>query len=77
MSETLDETTSVITIVVNGDSQTLPPRTSIGELIKRLGIRSPAIAVELNASLLTRDQYNSTMLCDGDQLEVVTLVGGG
>ncbi len=36
-----------------------------------------ALAVEINGELLPCSQYASTKLCDADQIEVVTLVGGG
>ena len=81
MSNAVDNPSSksseTIIVTVNGEPQLLSLGTSVTDLIMRLGIRTPAIAVELNADILTRDQYGSTILSQGDQLEVVTLVGGG
>jgi thiamine biosynthesis protein ThiS len=35
------------------------------------------VAVELNRQLVPRAQFAQRMLAEGDELEVVTLVGGG
>ncbi|QEG23989.1 sulfur carrier protein ThiS [Mariniblastus fucicola] len=36
-----------------------------------------AVAVELNAEIVPRNQFSQTNLNAGDEVEVVTLVGGG
>jgi thiamine biosynthesis protein ThiS len=33
--------------------------------------------VERNRDIVMRDTYGSTMLCEGDALEIVHFVGGG
>lgn len=35
------------------------------------------IAVERNGEIVPKAQYNETVLCDGDVVEVVSFVGGG
>jgi len=40
-------------------------------------IKTRAIAVELNKEIVPADQHHTTNVSPGDQLEVVTLVGGG
>ena len=35
------------------------------------------VAVELNLDILPKSQYESTVLKDGDSVEVVSFVGGG
>ena len=35
------------------------------------------VAVERNRDIVPRDRYDQTLLADGDQLEIVSLVGGG
>jgi len=37
----------------------------------------PPFAVEVNRRLVRREAYPVTALADGDQVEIVTLVGGG
>lgn len=35
------------------------------------------IAIERNGEIVFRSQYDKTILCDGDTIEVVCFVGGG
>ncbi|MGN0159258.1 MAG: sulfur carrier protein ThiS [Brotaphodocola sp.] len=35
------------------------------------------IAVERNNEIVPKSQYDTTVLCDGDVIEVVSFVGGG
>ena len=35
------------------------------------------IAVERNGDIVPKSQYGDTLLCDGDNVEVVSFVGGG
>ena len=51
--------------------------TSVRCLLDELGVTRARIAVELNCEMLPRERHDSTVLRDGDQLEVVSFVGGG
>jgi thiamine biosynthesis protein ThiS len=64
------------TIIVNGEHMSFAGGT-VSDLLKTLGIKTRAIAVELNRDVVPADQHHSTNVSPGDQLEVVTLVGGG
>ena len=64
------------TVTVNGDTLLFAGGT-VSDLLKRLGIKTRAIAVELNQEIVPADQHLTTDVCPGDCLEVVTLVGGG
>ena len=46
-------------------------------LLTQLQIDSRRVAVELNLVVLKRDAFASTMLRDGDEVEIVNFVGGG
>lgn len=35
------------------------------------------LAVERNGEIVPKHSYGTTVLCDGDQVEIVTFVGGG
>ena len=54
-------------------------RTVVGEIpiVTTLDLRPELVAVERNRDLVPRDRRAETRLEEGDQLEVVTLVGGG
>jgi sulfur carrier protein len=70
-------TATNIRITLNGEPRALPPGTTVDGLVGDLGLRSDVVAVELNERLVARTARTSTVLRDGDRLEVVTLVGGG
>lgn len=62
---------------VNGEPRTVPPDRSIAELLADLGVTARHVAVEVNQQLVPRSEHATHLLADGDQLEIVTLVGGG
>ena len=67
----------MIQIVCNGEQRTLTPSTTVSMLLEELGIRLGYVAVEINDQIVPRKQHDECELCDGDRLEIVTLVGGG
>ena len=66
-----------IEVRVNGEQRKLPTGSSIVELVVLLGLRPEVVAVERNRALVPRAQHAQTLLAAGDELEVVTLGGGG
>jgi sulfur carrier protein len=64
-------------IEVNGEARDVPPGTTVAVLLSELGATSGPVAVERNRSIVTRAEHASTLLCEGDCLEVVHFVGGG
>jgi thiamine biosynthesis protein ThiS len=67
----------VPTIVLNGESRPTSERQSVADLLRELGLDPRVVAVERNREIVPRAQHGQTLLADGDQLEVVTFVGGG
>ena len=64
-------------IFYNGESRTVRDGITIAELLDELTLDPRRVAVEVNQELAPRDRHRETTLHEGDQLEVVTLVGGG
>ena len=64
-------------IRVNGDPVELPAELSILQLLEQLHIDPRLVAVEHNLSIIKRARYESTLIGDGDQIEIVNFVGGG
>lgn len=64
-------------VTVNGERQEFSEPLTVSDLIDKLQIRRRGIAVELNGTILNLAQHSETVLSDGDQLEVVSLAGGG
>ena len=66
-----------MTIFVNGQPRELTPPLTVAELLRCLEIPPRGVAVEVNLQLVSRRRHAEHQLSDGDQLEIVTLVGGG
>lgn len=66
-----------ITITVNGESVTCPYQISVGNIITKLDYNPRLVAIEYNGEILHRQHWSNTQLNPGDQLEIVTIVGGG
>jgi sulfur carrier protein len=69
--------TEDLRIRVNGEELLLPPGASVTQLLERLKVSTPRVAVERNREILPKSSYASTLLEEGDSFEVVELVGGG
>lgn len=70
------QTTNTIEIKVNGDAVSLTTPANVATLIKVRAPRPP-FAVEVNKRLVRHKEYDATPLAAGDNVEIVTLVGGG
>ncbi|HWZ86757.1 MAG TPA: sulfur carrier protein ThiS [Thermoanaerobaculia bacterium] len=69
--------TAEVAIRVNGEPMRLPSGASVADLLEKLKIATPRVAVERNREILPKAQYAGTSLAEGDVFEVVELVGGG
>lgn len=63
-------------IKLNGEEYGTRAKT-VGELLKELDIIPERVAVELNIKIIKKDKYVETGIHDGDQIEIVSFVGGG
>ena len=68
---------SEVNIAFNGDEKTLAVGTTVAELLEALELNAKHVAVEVNFEVVPRDQHQDHVLNDGDEMEVVTFVGGG
>ena len=64
-------------ITLNGDEREIPSGMSIAALVEELGLARDQVAVERNRELVSRALHAEMVLAEGDEVEVVTLVGGG
>ena len=67
----------MITITVNGRPRQFDCEMPLPELIRRLEITFPRIAVAHNGEVLRQEEHATTTVRDGDTLEIVRMVGGG
>lgn len=66
-----------LTLTVNGEEKQCPPTTTLPQFLEQQGMNPKLVAVEYNGQILHRQYWQSTIIANGDNLEVVTIVGGG
>ena len=64
-------------IVFNGEEREFAAPLTIADLLQHFDLKSRHVAVEVNLELAPRARHGEGLIRDGDQIEVVTLVGGG
>jgi thiamine biosynthesis protein ThiS len=70
-------------ITLNGDRHEIAGPSgatvnmTVSDLLASLQIDARRVAVELNLAVLKRDTFASTMIHEGDAVEIVNFVGGG
>lgn len=67
----------MVSILVNGEQKTVDPETTVSGLLQQLKMNPRFLAVELNRRVVPRAEHDRVKLVANDQLEIVTLVGGG
>ena len=72
-----DSKASSVLIKINGENKDIPQNISILKLIESLKINKDRVVIELNKKIVKKDQFDSILLLENDQLEIVTFVGGG
>jgi thiamine biosynthesis protein ThiS len=66
-----------VTIRLNGEPYEIAAPLTISGLLATLDIDPRRVAVEHNLVVIKRDRYDSTVVDNGDEVEIVNLVGGG
>jgi thiamine biosynthesis protein ThiS len=66
-----------LTIRVNGEPLEIAGPITISALLANLKIDSRLVAVEHNLRVIKRAEYDSAMIAEGDEIEIVNFVGGG
>jgi len=61
----------------NGEQTEVRDGILLKDFLQQNGYRLQVIAVERNLKIVPKDAYASTVLQDGDDVEVVSFMGGG
>ncbi len=67
----------MIDFSVNGKPYQGEAGMTVADLLKQLDLKHQRIAVEVNEDVLSKTVFGTTILEEGDQVEVVSFVGGG
>jgi thiamine biosynthesis protein ThiS len=64
-------------MTINGREQDFDAPLTVAALVEKLGWEPRKIAVERNLEIVPRSAHQTTLLQDGDRIEIVNFVGGG
>jgi thiamine biosynthesis protein ThiS len=65
-----------VKIKVNGEDREVADGTTVAQLIEQHKLTPQKVAIELNRRLIRSEKYDAA-LSAGDEVEIVTFVGGG
>jgi len=63
-------------VKINGEKLNIAGKT-VAEYLATTNYDQKRIAVERNGDIVPKSQCGDTLLCDGDNIEIVSFVGGG
>jgi thiamine biosynthesis protein ThiS len=64
-------------VILNGTSHEFPAPVAIRGLLDQLGLGEKPVVVELNLRAIFPREFPSTMVNEGDRLEIVQITAGG
>ena len=65
-------------IQVNGNEQEVEVPISVIELIKKNDVAQPEmVSIQVNGEFLPRENFSSTLIYDGDEVDFLYFMGGG
>lgn len=67
----------MMTVIANSQTYTLQTGSTIADLLQSFNVAPARVVVQLNGNIIPRGDFGATILHEGHQLEIVTLVGGG
>lgn len=64
-------------VTVNGKEKEFEEGLTLTEMIKALDLDITGMIVEKNLEVMSRSEYDDIIVNDGDNIELIRLVGGG
>ncbi len=64
-------------IILNGEEIVIDKGFSIKNLLERFALEPKKIAVEKNLEIVSRSKFESTLINEGDRIEIIHFIGGG
>ncbi|MCP9946155.1 sulfur carrier protein ThiS [Streptomyces somaliensis] len=68
---------AVVAVSVNGEPRELTAPATLDAVVAALTAAPSGVAAAVNESVVPRGRWASTVLADGDRVEVLTAVQGG
>jgi len=66
-----------IRVCINGEPYEMPGVQTLAALLAKLNIPAERVAIELNKAIVRKREWESTLIGEGAQVEIVEFVGGG
>ncbi|MGG5254084.1 sulfur carrier protein ThiS [Neobacillus sp. SM06] len=65
-------------VTLNGEQVYLPKQIMfVTDLLEFYNVQNKVVVVEVNGTILNKDEHQETRLSDRDKIEIVHFVGGG
>jgi len=64
-------------VKVNGKVEEIEENMSVLDLLKSKNVEPRMVAVEVNSRMIEREEYATTVLKEGDEIEFLYFMGGG
>lgn len=64
-------------IEINGEPRNVADKSYLTDLVSELSLTPERVAIELNKEVVRRADWATTLMTEGDRIEIVHFVGGG
>ncbi len=64
-------------VKVNGEIRSVEEGSTLGALIRSLGLEEKVMAAALNMEIVKQEKWDEAALHEGDSVELLDFVGGG
>lgn len=64
-------------ITLNGEPYSLPQEVNVSGFVRELQLNPTQVAIERNLEIVPRSLYDDVVIVEGDNIEIVTFIGGG
>ena len=64
-------------IEINGEPRNVADESYLSDLVRELSLTPERVAIELNKEVVRRADWATTLMTEGDRIEIVHFVGGG
>ncbi len=67
----------MITIKLNGKNETLEDEINVANFLEQKSIKQQSVVVMINEDIIKKDKFETTLIKNGDEVEILRFVSGG
>ena len=64
-------------IILNGEKVNLSAPITVGQLVKQYNLDPAKIVVEINLTIMDKNEYDQKKIEENDKVEFISFMGGG